>query len=174
MRLGTLFAVRFDPGKLETQGLPVPVLDDVAANLVTAAGRFDFSAATGTLAYARGKFETVSNRAVWLDKSGKALPAYHGGTPSPDGRLIAYAPGGIGSADIRVWDSAREMNTSITANAQNNQFPVWAPDGRHLVYSSSFNGVSSLWWARADGGSQTLNGLLGGRLGGANLRPALA
>src|SRR6185369_16745281 len=42
---GTLFAIRFDPSRLETRGSPVPLLDDLAANVVTASGRFAFSAA---------------------------------------------------------------------------------------------------------------------------------
>ncbi|HUQ90403.1 MAG TPA: protein kinase [Bryobacteraceae bacterium] len=159
---GVLYGVRFDPVRLETRGSPAPLLDDVAANLVAAAGRFDFSAApsgSGTFGYMTGRPETVPARTVWLDQTGKTQPvSFTGGTIgpalSPDGRMVALAVGGIGSQDIRVWDFTREVLTSITSNAKGNANPVWTPDGRHLVFGSFFNNVSTLWWARADGGGE--------------------
>ncbi len=160
---GVLFGVRFDPGRLETEGTPVRLLDDMAANEITAAGRFDFAspaAGSGIFGYVSGKPESVPARSVWLDPTGKAQPVPFGGgatgsfAVSPDGRLVAFSQGGIGMGNIRVWDTSREVLTSITSDAHGNQFPVWAPDGRHLVFSSLSNGISVLWWARADGGGE--------------------
>ena len=51
---GVLFGVAFDPIRLEVQGTPVPVLEDVAASPIQGGGQFDFSAAPsghGTLVY---------------------------------------------------------------------------------------------------------------------------
>src|SRR5262249_39192879 len=44
---GVLFGVKFDPKRLEVQGSPVPLLQDVASNPATGGGQFDFST-TGT------------------------------------------------------------------------------------------------------------------------------
>jgi len=154
VRLGTLFAVRFDLDKLETSGAPIPMLADVAANRVAAAGRFDFVPYNGTLAYVSGQADGVANRTVWLEKTGKSTPAPAAGVISSDGRLIAAARGAIDSEDIRVWDIARDVSTSITTDGQRNRTPVWAPDNKHLVYASNNKGVHILWWARADGGQQ--------------------
>ena len=157
---GTLFAVRFDPSKLRTTGAATPVLRDVAANSVTATGRFDFPAAPldgGTLVYISGRPESVPARIVWLDPTGKAERVPSGGgifvsSVSPDGRLFACHVGAIGAMNIQVWDGARDVATSITSGTLNYTDPVWTPDGRHLVFSSSpANGPAALWWARADG-----------------------
>ena len=43
LRGSTLFAVPFDPDKLETNGTPVPVMEDIAANLDFGGGQIDFS-----------------------------------------------------------------------------------------------------------------------------------
>jgi Tol biopolymer transport system component len=160
---GTLFAIRFDPSRLETRGSPVPLLDDLAANVVTASGRFAFSAAlagSATFAYMSGKAENVAARPVWLEPTGKTESvSFADGSSgssvlSPDGRLVALSAGGIGNSNIKVWDTRREVLTSITSNGQGNRYAVWAPDGRHLVFQSAFNTGSVLWWARADGGAE--------------------
>ena len=55
---GVLFGVAFDPGRLEIQGTPVPLLEDVAASPGQGGGQFDFSAAPsahGTFVYVEEK-----------------------------------------------------------------------------------------------------------------------
>ena len=95
---GVLFGVAFDPGRLEVQGTPVPLLEDVAANPIGGGGQFDFSAAPsghGTLVYLAGKRTGLTWPVVWLDSSGRmqpliATPGVYA-TPqfSPDGRRLA-------------------------------------------------------------------------------------
>ena len=51
---GVLFGAAFDLEKLELEGTPTPVMEDVAANASQGAGQFDFSR-TGTLIYLAGK-----------------------------------------------------------------------------------------------------------------------
>jgi serine/threonine-protein kinase len=159
---GLLYAVRFDPDRLEASGPPVPLLDDVAANEVAAAGRFDFAAppnGSGLFAYMSGKLGGVAATLAWLDKTGKTEPAHinRGGIAgppilSPDGRMAAFNTGSIGMENIKVWDTRREVLTAITSNSKSNTMPVWTPDGRHLVFSSSSGNQAQLWWARPDGG----------------------
>src|SRR5260370_24829712 len=92
---GTLFGVSFDPARLETRGMPVPLLEDVAGNATTGAGQLDLSQ-TGTLVYLSGKsFGGSGWRIALMDGAGQTEPllttptaAY---TPrfSPDGRRLA-------------------------------------------------------------------------------------
>src|SRR3989442_14253460 len=71
---GTLFALPFDPGRLETSGSPVPVLEDVAGNSVEGGGQFDGSM-IGSLVYVNGKSSISSScPIVWMDSSGKTTP----------------------------------------------------------------------------------------------------
>ena len=158
---GQLFAVRFNPETLETSGTPIPVLYDMAANVVTAAGRFDFVgslAGDSTLAYMSGQQDLVPARNVWLTADGKTEATSFADEAavailSPDGQLAAFSNGGVGNSNIAVWDLKRDVRIAITSNGRS-VYPVWAPDGRHLVFSSYFNRTGSLWWVRADGGGE--------------------
>ena len=97
----TLFAVPFSPARLETQGMPVPILDDVAGANTNGAGQFDFSQAPsghGTLIYLSGKNIGEAPPAVWLDAAGIKKPLW--ATPpgpllsprlSPDGAKLAVS-----------------------------------------------------------------------------------
>jgi serine/threonine-protein kinase len=53
-----------------------------------------------------------------------------------------------------VWDFRREAMTRVTVGAQGNAFPIWTPDGKHLIYSSSAGGKFELWSIRADGSGE--------------------
>jgi serine/threonine-protein kinase len=156
----TLFAVRFDLDRMEAQGAAVPVLDDVAANLTTGAGRFSFAPTTGSLTYIAGKAGAELTPLVWVDEQGKQQPAVGAKVPartpaiSPNGNLVALATGSVGLSDISVWDSVRDVMTPVTFTTHENRNPLWTPDGKYLVYNSFINGVYTLWWTRADGGGE--------------------
>ena len=67
---GTLFAVPFDPDRLEVHGTPAPVLDKSATALQTGSAQLDFSQ-TGTLIYRAAKRAADSSPLQWLDGAGK-------------------------------------------------------------------------------------------------------
>jgi serine/threonine-protein kinase len=155
---GVLFGVRFDRSRLETQGTPVPLLEDVAANVASGGGQFDFSPAPfghGTFVYAAGKGLTQTWSVEWLDSTGKTAPllqargVYAGVRFSPDGRRLAFQRDG---RDIYVYDFERDTTTRLTFTG-NAVTPVWAPDGRHIAYRSVSNG-SVLLWIRSDGAGE--------------------
>jgi serine/threonine-protein kinase len=155
---GNLFAVRFDPAAGKTSGSPTPLLDDVAANTTIGAGQFDFNQ-NGVLVYLRGKPTTASAPLVWLSASGKTEQVLTGSglfdsRLSPDGGKVALSTGSFPGADIAVYDFASTSLTKITFNGKGNRFPVWAPDGKHILYLSQAGGASSFWWIRSDGGSE--------------------
>jgi serine/threonine-protein kinase len=148
----TLFAVPFDLGRYETRGMPAPILEDIAGNSVSGGGQLDFSR-TGTLVYLSGKSSDVAHTLSWLDAAGKKEPLLTATSIlsprfSPDGKRLAFASGG----DISVYDLARGSTTRLTVSQNaSNAFPVWTPDGNHIVYSPVTGGIC---WVRSDGSGQ--------------------
>ena len=155
---GTLFAVGFDLNRLEIRGTPAPLLDDVAGDADIGGGQYDV-AWNGTLVYLSGKSSTTSWPVAWMDGDGKTQPLlaapglYYTPRLSPDGKRLAVAEGPFGRGDIQVYDWQRDTMTRLTFT-QANAAPIWAPDGRHIVFNSAANGHFSLWWIRADGAGE--------------------
>jgi Tol biopolymer transport system component len=70
---------------------------------------------------------------------------------SPDGGRLAYALEGERGQDIHVYDIDRGIATRLTFTSAANLWPVWAPDGEHLVFTSLTEDRAALWWMRTDG-----------------------
>ena len=158
---GVLFGAAFDPNRLEVQGTPVPLLEDVAANPLGGGGQFDFSGTPsghGTLVYLAGKGAAQTWPVVWLDSSGKMQPLIPTPSPyvfprfSPDGRRLALAMSSISGYDIYVYDLQRQAMTRLT-NDGRSRVPVWTPDGKYIVFRSSVSGFG-IWWIRSDGSGE--------------------
>jgi serine/threonine-protein kinase len=159
---GKLFGVAFDPDSLAVRNTPVPVVDDLAADSINGGGQFDFSAApagAGTLIYLSGKSGIKGWSMALLDDLGKtqllkAAPGvYYNHAFSPDGQRLAMDVGPRGT-DIYVYDLARDTMTRLTFDRTSDR-PVWAPDGKHIIFQSSEAGPG-LWWVRSDGGQPEL------------------
>ncbi len=161
-RQGTLYALPFDLGRLETHGAPAPLLEDLADSEGAASDRFSFSR-TGVLLYASAARRAGVAPVVWLDSAGKSqrLIAPSIGRPlqaetprlSPDGNRLALAAAG----DLYVNDLQRGTVTRLTRDAALNRQPVWTPDARYIVYASDVpasDGEFAIWWIRSDGSSQ--------------------
>ena len=79
---------------------------------------------------------------------------------SPSGDLLTfswnrkYGPGAPGGQDIYVMDIASKRWMQLTHDAGSNDFPSWAPDGRHIVFERTIGGHSSIWSMLADGTQQ--------------------
>ena len=152
---GILHAVRFDADRLEVEGTPVPLVQDLASDPESGAGRFDYSR-SGMFA-----FRTGVGVPAWtvgrLDGDGKIAPLlskpgmYYSPRFSPDGRRLALAIDAGKGMDIVVHDFARDTTSPITFNAETNADPVWTSDGTHLVFRSLAANSWHFWWIRADG-----------------------
>jgi serine/threonine-protein kinase len=146
VRSGTMFAVAFDPVRLDVLGSPFAVLERVAYTPTMGSAAFDFSR-TGTLVYRRDLRVGLS----WLEKSGGGEPLlpepgkYVGPSLSPDGRRIAFSV----EDDLWVYDIARRMRTQVTKGVAA-AGPVWTLDGRFIVFST-FDNIA---WIPSDGGSE--------------------
>ncbi len=159
LREGSLYAARFDAGRMALQGAPTPLLTDVAAHAPSGGGQFDF-AANGLFVYAAGKGEMSRYTFGWMRAGGKVEPlnvpeqVYAAPRLSPDGKRLAHVI--MSSQDIWVYDLERGTSTRLTPGGNNYAFPVWTRDGRHIVYSSRVQNGNALWWARADGSGSPL------------------
>jgi Tol biopolymer transport system component/DNA-binding winged helix-turn-helix (wHTH) protein len=144
---GTLFAVPFDPDRLEVHGTPVPVLEDVAYSAAWGSAQIEFSK-TGTLVYRGGKVAGGLVTVRWLDGSGNEQPLlpvpgnYLSPTLSPDGGRLALTSAG----DIWVYELRRGSMTRLTFGGGYGN-PLWTPDGRYIV----FRAARGMFWTRADG-----------------------
>jgi TolB protein len=80
---------------------------------------------------------------------------------SPNGQFLTfswnrkYGPGAPGGQDIYVMDIASKRWLQLTHEAGSNDFPSWAPDGRHIVFERSMGGGhAQIWTMLADGTEQ--------------------
>jgi serine/threonine-protein kinase len=146
---GTLFAMPFDLGRLETRGTPLPVLEEVAHNIRQGSAQFDFSQA-GTAVYRSGKASDELDTVQWLDASGGTQSLltkpgeYLAPRLSPDGKRLVVSSAG----DLWVYELQRETMTHLTPGIAS--YPTWTPDGRYIVFRS-IGGISCI---RSDGSGE--------------------
>jgi serine/threonine-protein kinase len=155
---GGLRAVRFDLSRLEILGDSVPVLDQTMTE-VTGAADYDVSR-RGNLVFVPGGAAAPTAQArslVWVDRQGREEPinapprAYAIPRVSPDGTRVALDVRDQ-SNDIWIWDLARQTLTPLNLDPGVDMSPVWTPDSRRIVWTSSrAGGNPNLYWQAADG-----------------------
>jgi serine/threonine-protein kinase len=148
---GTLFAVAFDLPSLEVRGRAMPLIEDVSNDTRYGFSRVDFST-NGTLLYRKGR--TQGPAALhWMDSSGKTEPLalepgiYLSPRISPDGSKVLWMASQGPIADLWIYDWRRGSKTRLTDSMDVYSNPVWSPDSRYIVFSSS----DGIRWTRADG-----------------------
>ena len=156
LRGGTLFAQSFDLARLEVEGDPVVVAEQVAlgdrGRPVPAVSTAD----TGLVAYrvSAGAGET---RYRWYDRSGNALgyvgePNLVGATPalSPDQEEIAFPRRDEGNSDVWLLDIERGVRRRFVAHPALDSHPLWSPTGRQIVFQRFQNGAGDLYLKSTD------------------------
>ena len=163
LRDSSLFAVGFDPVKLAIHGGEVLMADEVDGNPGSGAGHWDV-AQNGVLLHRRGRpAPDRTSPILWMDRTGQTRTlvseghAYRSMCFSPDGNRLALSMSSDdGSADMFVYDLAREVLSRLTTVGKGKSaiFPVWTPDGQHII--SAYPGPSGfgLAWYRADGAGE--------------------
>jgi TolB protein len=79
---------------------------------------------------------------------------------SPNGQFLTfswnrkYGPGAPGGQDIYVMDISTKRWLQLTHDAGSNDYPSWAPDGRHIVFERAMGKRADLWTMLADGTEQ--------------------
>lgn len=87
---------------------------------------------------------------------------------SPDGRYVTYAaltknpqrvldPASPEAAERHIYVLAADGSSEaeVVKTATTNQFPVWAADGEHIVFTSTLSGKTDLWSVPVGNGKST-------------------
>jgi serine/threonine-protein kinase len=152
VRKGTLFAVPFDPVRLEVRGSPAVVVEDVSNDTNFGFARLDVSR-NGMLLYRKGRTEGGLSTVHWLDSTGSLQPLetepalYLSPRISPDGSKLISTVNQGPNADLWIYDGQRGSKSRVTDGKGVYGSPVWSPDGQYVVFNSS----GRMLWTRTDG-----------------------
>jgi serine/threonine-protein kinase len=161
---GQLLAVRFDAARQVVIGTPTVVVDHVEQTL-NGTPQFAVSR-SGALVYVPAKGGTAESALVSVSLEGVESPTKASGRPfvqprlAPDGHRVALALRG-NTSDIWVYDLIRETTGRLTFDTLSS-FPVWAPDGARLAFSSGKEGPTNIYWKSSSDGSQDETQLIPG------------
>ena len=149
-------AVPFDLDALETRGDAAPVVEHLSTDTVGGT-RYALSA-NGTLVY-RGAI-AQTRPLLLVDRRGAAvrIPAadhsFIDPRLSPDGSRIVVQAADAGS-DIWVYEMARGALSRLTFDAQEDETPVWSPDGAFVAWATQRSGrPRQVLRRRADGSGE--------------------
>ena len=156
----TLFALPFDLGKKKATGPQLPVLEDIAGNLVEGSAQYDVSSGGVILAYLEGAWETEPFAIVAVDRTGRTesliseLGVYGGPSLSPEGDRLALSVLRDDNWDVWIHDLRRDVATRLTFSEGYDADPVWSPDGRWIAFASGEQGGTTVYRKRSDGSGQ--------------------
>jgi serine/threonine-protein kinase len=152
-REGRLLATPFDLRRLQITGAPVPVVEDVMQSTASGVAHFSLSN-LGSLVYVPGVRERTL---TWVDRQGQEEPlvvephVYDWARISPDGRHLAVHTTEAGNTDVRIYNLERDTLTRLTFDAAEDSWPLWSPDGLHVLFGSTREGTRGLFRKAADG-----------------------
>jgi Tol biopolymer transport system component len=150
-----IMAQRFDQERLELEGEPFVLLDEVPYDDDGGAGVS--LSAEGTLLYRAGGQRERDSRSAWFDRSG-AFQSNEGApgpivplSLSPDGASMAVLgrePGDNRTGDFWLRDLTRGLQQRFTYQdaIDINSNAVWSPDGRRILMSANLDGSVDLFW----------------------------
>jgi serine/threonine-protein kinase len=157
-----LWAVAFDTEQLEVVGDAIPIVDGVMIKgpRQTGLGAANVGiSGNGTLVYRPAGAAGSASTLVWVDREGReeqldlGAQAYGRMQLSPDGSRIAIeiTDANLTNTDIWVGDVQGPSLSQLTFDPAVDGYPVWAPDGRRVLFRSQRGGGSLL--SRSAGGT---------------------
>lgn len=158
-RLGTLYAVKFDPDRARAVGEAKVVLDDVSCHLGTGYAAYAVST-SGALVYVPGAPRMRPRELVWIDRQGKVTVAVPGEKPydwiaiSPDGtRLAAGIFTTVEYAQLWIYTFDRGSWSRLTSDRSMRGELQWSRDGKWIFFTSFESGAGKTFRMPADGSS---------------------
>jgi len=156
MHQGTLYAAPMDVKQLKLRGPAVPIVEEVSRHPANGFAEASLSR-SGTFVYVRG--EPARQTLLWLDGASKTqtlrpTPAEYTSSFrfSPDGKRLALGMTEGANSNIWAYEWESDVITRLTFTRGWDAFPVWSPDGKHILFQSSrHGGAENLYWMRADG-----------------------
>ncbi len=153
----TLFAQKFNVGKLEMEGEPVPILPGV--RYVPRIAHSVFAVNSGSVLLSQGGNSVALSRLVWFDRSGKEIGAVGNAEEfanvalSPDGKSVAVDKTDQvnQNTDIWVYDVQGTRVKRLTFDPAIDAMPMWSPDGTKLAFTSSRGQLFDIYIKPADG-----------------------
>jgi Tol biopolymer transport system component len=152
----TLMGQQFDASKLELQGEPFLITEQIDYSAGTGRGFFSASQ-TGALTFVG--FNAPNTQLVWFDRGGQQLGQI--GSPSadlgfrlsPDEKQLAVSRLDLqaGTSDIWLIDLARNNPSRLTFDPAGDAGPVWSPDGSRIIFSSDRGGGSTIYQRLSNG-----------------------
>jgi eukaryotic-like serine/threonine-protein kinase len=156
----TLFAQRFDPAKLQLTGEAMPIVTDLSylPRIVHAA----YAVSDTGLLVAQSGSGVALSRLVWYDRKGNEtgaaskLDVYSNVELAPDGKTVAVDKTDEEStnADIFTYDVQRDAMRRLTFNPAIDAMPIWSPDGKRILFTSSRNQIFGIFIKNADGSQE--------------------
>ena len=174
-RANTVFAQPFDARKLAFTGEAIRVADGVPlygtgpnTSGLLARGAIFAASQTGTLIYRTGATGAAAAASAagtdeqrslgWFDRSGARVGqidtqgTYAGINLSPDGKRFVVHRHESTGGDSWVFDSTDRMQRLTFDATQDNQAPLWSPDGARIAFTSRRNNKWGIYLKPADGG----------------------
>ena len=157
-RDGVLMAQPFDLTTFTLSGGPTTIAERA---YMTFDGPTLFSASTtGIVAYRNA--EPLQVQLTWVDRRGKPVGsvgppgAWEWGRVSPDGKKLVIARREPSPAGPDLWmlDLARGAATRFTDDPSWENYPIWSPDGRRIVFSSDRAGPLNLYVKASNGATK--------------------
>ncbi|HEY2015215.1 MAG TPA: protein kinase [Bryobacteraceae bacterium] len=144
-RQRTLFAQRFDAGKLRLIGDPTPLAEGIGT-IAAPGGAVYSSSQNGVLAYRNGESGRI--QLAWYDRAGKRTEAplppgqYRQASLSPDGKRVTIERLDPATGRYGIWllELGSGILSRLTANVAEESDPAWSPDSRQVAFSSNRNG----------------------------------
>ncbi len=136
---------------LETVGAPSPVVTDVASR-INGVVHYDLSR-EGDLVYLKEQFIEDLYTLEWVDRDGnhEKLPhvdGFENFSISPDGTKLAYSVENEDAKNIWLYDIEKNIPSQLTFGPNDDDNPVWSPNGGSIIFDSTIDDVKNIFWIR--------------------------
>ncbi len=157
IRQSAVMAQPFNHSSLALTGEAFPIAEQVGYEINFNRGYFAVSD-NGVFVYQTGA-STTGSQFGWFDRAGKQLKtvgepaAYGGGQLSRDEKKLAISVFDPQSRnrDIWIYDLTRGVRTRFTFDQGVEDYPIWSPDGSHIIYSSDKKGHMDIYQKAVNG-----------------------